>query len=64
MLPRQQREALVLHDGIGLSAAEVAIELGVPEGTVRSWLSRSRAMLAPILGAEDNATEVRCHERS
>ena len=64
MLPRQQREALVLHDGIGLSVAEVAIELGVPEGTVRSWLSRSRAMLAPILSAGDNATEVRCHERS
>jgi RNA polymerase sigma-70 factor, ECF subfamily len=64
MLPRQQREALVLHDGIGLSVAEVAIELGVPEGTVRSWLSRSRAMLAPILGVGDNATEVRCHERS
>jgi len=57
-LPRQQREALVLHDGLGLTVAEVAVELSVPEGTVRSWLSRARAVLALILSAGDDETEV------
>ena len=63
-LPRPQREALVLHDGLGMSVVEVATELGVPEGTVRSWLSRARAVLIPALSAGDDTTEVRCHEHS
>ena len=41
-----------------VGVAEVAVELNVPEGTVRSWLSRARALLAPILSAGDDATEV------
>jgi len=45
-LPRRQAQALVLHDAAGLTTAEVAGELGVPEGTVRSWLSRGRPLLA------------------
>lgn len=45
-LPRRQAQAIFLHDGAGLSAVEVAKELGVPEGTVRSWLSRGRQVLA------------------
>ncbi|MGO9343142.1 MAG: SigE family RNA polymerase sigma factor [Acidimicrobiales bacterium] len=45
-LPRRQAQAIVLHDAAGLSASEVARELDVPEGTVRSWLSRGRAALA------------------
>ena len=53
-----QREALVLHDGLGFSVAEVATELSVPEGTVRSWLSRARAVLAPLVSAGDDSTEV------
>jgi RNA polymerase sigma-70 factor (ECF subfamily) len=57
-LPRPQREALVLHDGLGLTVVEVAVELSVPEGTVRSWLSRARAVLAPILSIGDDTTEV------
>ena len=56
-LPRPQREALVLHDGLGLTVAEVAVELNVPEGTVRSWLSRARSVLVPLLGAGDDTTE-------
>jgi RNA polymerase sigma-70 factor (ECF subfamily) len=63
-LPGPQREALVLHDALGLPVAEVAIELGVPEGTVRSWLSRGRAVLAPILGVRDETTEVRTDDRN
>lgn len=45
-LPRRQAQAIVLHDAAGLTAVEVARELDVPEGTVRSWLSRGRAALA------------------
>lgn len=63
-LPAPQREALVLHDGLGVPVAEVASELGVPEGTVRSWLSRGRAVLSPILSAEDDTREVKSDERS
>jgi RNA polymerase sigma-70 factor (ECF subfamily) len=45
-LPRSQCEALVLHDGVGLSVGQVAVELDVPEGTVKSWLHRGRAAVA------------------
>ena len=31
-LPRSQREAVVMHDGLGVPVHEVAAELGVPEG--------------------------------
>ena len=59
-LPRRQAQAIVLHDAAGLSALEVAGELNVPEGTVRSWLSRGRAVLAARLtdsdGLEKGAT--------
>lgn len=49
-LPVDQQRALVLHDVVGLSVVEVAGELGAPEGTVRSWLSRGRTALAKDLG--------------
>jgi RNA polymerase sigma-70 factor, ECF subfamily len=48
-LPANQARALLLHDGLGMTSAEVATELGVPEGTVKSWLSRSRKVLADRL---------------
>jgi len=35
-----------MHDALGFSVAEVANELGVPEGTVKSWLSRARSRLS------------------
>jgi RNA polymerase sigma-70 factor (ECF subfamily) len=50
LLPMNQRRALVLHDVAGLSVVEVAAEIGAPEGTVRSWLSRGRNALAKDLG--------------
>jgi RNA polymerase sigma-70 factor (ECF subfamily) len=52
-LPVDQRKAIVLHDGAGIPVAEVATDLGVPEGTVKSWLSRGRAKLAEALSDED-----------
>ncbi len=48
----------MLHDGLGLTVAEVAVELNIPEGTVRSWLSRARAVLAPLVSAGNDTTEV------
>lgn len=45
-LPVQQRRAVILHDIADLSVDDVAAEMNVPTGTVRSWLSRARATLA------------------
>jgi RNA polymerase sigma-70 factor (ECF subfamily) len=41
-LNRQQRAALMLN---GYTQAEIATMLGVPPGTVASWLSRAKATL-------------------
>ena len=54
LLPMDQRRALVLHDVAGLTVVEVAAEIGAPEGTVRSWLSRGRKALAKDLGIVGN----------
>ena len=45
-LPVPERRAIVLHHVAGLPVTEVATELRVPEGTVKSWLSRGRTRLA------------------
>lgn len=45
-LPDQQRRAVVLHYLADMSVAEVAAELGVADGTVKSWLYRARESLA------------------
>lgn len=49
-LPERQRVALVLVDMEGLSVAEAAEILDVPEGTVKSRCSRGRAAIAADLG--------------
>ena len=48
-LPARQRQAVVLHHGLGLPVDEVAGQLGVPAGTVKSWLWRGRQALAGLL---------------
>ena len=48
-LPGKRARAHLLHDGLDMTSAEVAAELGVPEGAVKSWLSRSRELLADRL---------------
>jgi RNA polymerase sigma factor (sigma-70 family) len=48
-LPDKYREPLVLCDLEGRSCKEVALQLGCPEGTLFSRLSRARAMLAKRL---------------
>jgi len=53
VLPPSHRRAMVLHDVAGVPVDEIAEEIGVPSGTVRSWLSRDRALLAERLSAEN-----------
>ena len=48
-LPELQRHAIVLHDAAGVTVPEIARQLDVPEGTIRSWLTRGRAALAARL---------------
>jgi RNA polymerase sigma-70 factor (ECF subfamily) len=45
-LPVRQRQAVVLHYLADLPISAIADELGVAEGTVKSWLYRARAALA------------------
>lgn len=49
-LPPDHRRALVLFHMADLSVPEIAMQCGVAEGTVRSWLHRGRAALAQRLG--------------
>lgn len=46
---REHREVVVLHYLADLGVSEVAAELGIPVGTVKSRLSRARARLAGLL---------------
>lgn len=51
-LTPRQREVVALHYFADLSVAEVAVELGVPEGTVKTRLKRAREALGVHLAAE------------
>ncbi len=46
------REPVVLRDIGGLDYAEIADQLGIPPGTVRSRIARGRRHLAELLGAD------------
>jgi RNA polymerase sigma-70 factor (ECF subfamily) len=59
-IPPDQRRALALHHLLDQPVSEIALELGVPVGTVKSWLSRGRASLAAQL---ESRTEVPDAER-
>lgn len=48
-LPLGQRQVIVLHHLVGLPVEEVARELRVPAGTVKSRLARGRGALANVL---------------
>jgi RNA polymerase sigma-70 factor, ECF subfamily len=58
-LPRHERETLELVTWAGLSIAETAAALGVPEGTVKARLHRARKRLPDLVGpirlAEENS---------
>ena len=49
-LPDRQRIALVLFDAEGWGHAEIAVALGVPEGTVRSYVFHARRAMRATLG--------------
>ena len=51
-LPSGQRQVVVLHYLLGLGVAEIAAELAVAPGTVKSRLSRARETLSPLLREE------------
>ena len=50
-LPKRQRQVMCLHYLLDLPVAEIALEIGIAEGTVKSMLSRGRSSLAAILGS-------------
>ena len=52
-LPEEQRIAIVLMDLAGLTAAEVAVQLGCPRNTVLSRVHRGRRRLVTLLSRED-----------
>jgi RNA polymerase sigma-70 factor, ECF subfamily len=49
----EHRAALVLRHMEGLSYAEIAEVLGVPEGTAKGWVSRGRAAMLISLAEEE-----------
>lgn len=52
-IPATQREAIVRHYLADEPIDQVAREMGVPLGTVKSWLSRGRSRLAECLGVKE-----------
>ncbi len=55
-IPADQRRVIVLHHLVDLSVAEISREIGVPTGTVKSWLARGRQALAGQLGSAGYVT--------
>jgi RNA polymerase sigma-70 factor (ECF subfamily) len=53
-LPRRQREVVVLHYFVDLSIDDIAAQLDIASGTVKTSLHRARAALAVALGDTNN----------
>lgn len=51
----EQRAVVVLHHVMDLPVEQIAAELQVPPGTVKSRLARARQALAPMLEATEHA---------
>ena len=51
-LPEVQRRIVVLHYIGDLSDAQIVATTGIPAGTVKVYLARARAALAPLLATE------------
>ena len=56
-LPEQQRHVIALHYLADLPVEQIATELGVPTGTVKSRLSRGRHALASTLTRAEGAVD-------
>jgi RNA polymerase sigma-70 factor (ECF subfamily) len=52
-LTEKQRAIVVLYYLHDLSVKDVAVELGMSDGTVKTHLHRARSILAPLLAEED-----------
>ena len=50
-LDEDERNVLVMHHLLDLPVREVALRLGIPEGTVKTRLSRGRTHLAELIGS-------------
>src|ERR687890_1089493 len=55
----EHRAALVLRHMEGLSYAEIAEVLDVPEGTAKGWVSRGRAAMLIALAEEDHGRRIK-----
>jgi RNA polymerase sigma-70 factor (ECF subfamily) len=58
----EHRAALVLRHMEGLSYAEIAEVLEVPDGTAKGWVSRGRAAMLVALAEEDHGRRLRRRE--
>lgn len=56
-LPTRQREVVVMHHVMDMSVAQVADVLGVPDGSVRGWLSKGRATVSAALAQAATADD-------
>ncbi|MGI3784384.1 MAG: RNA polymerase sigma factor, partial [Janthinobacterium lividum] len=63
ILPTHQRVVIELVVWSGLSLAETASALAIPEGTVKSRLSRAKQRLGAQLGAEPTTTTTTSENR-
>ncbi|WP_433301234.1 SigE family RNA polymerase sigma factor [Actinoplanes sp. CA-030573] len=52
-LPEPQRQAVALHYLLDMPVHDIAVSLGVPDGTVKARLSRARTALARLLDEDD-----------
>jgi RNA polymerase sigma-70 factor (ECF subfamily) len=52
------RQVVVLHHLADLGTAEIAFELGIPEGTIKSRLARARDRLARLLEDKEGTRHV------
>ena len=56
-----QRQVVVMHHLLDLPVDEVARQLGLPVGTVKSRLARARETLSRALGSEQEGADVARH---
>ncbi len=57
MLTTRQRRVVVLRYLLDLSEAEVAADLGISVGTVKSTASRALAQLRSVIGGQDGGAD-------